>query len=70
MNRLSQQPVQYLGITREPIVGCVPVPGGILGSDNAYPQRLHMSEEAATLREVACYPRFHRTYYYRYIEKN
>jgi len=70
MNHYAQLPVQPLGITRGPIVGCVPVPSDILRSDNASPQHLHMSEEPTTLHEGPCYPRFHRTYYYRYIEKN
>ncbi len=70
MNHYAQRPVELLGITRGPIVGCVPVPSDILRSDNASPQHLHMSEGPATLRKGPCYPRFHRTYYYRYIEKN
>jgi hypothetical protein len=64
------QPVDLLGIRREPVVGCVPVPSDILGSDNASPQAVPMSDRLATLGEQGCYPRFHRTYYYRYIEKN
>jgi hypothetical protein len=61
--------VDNRGITRGPVVGCVPVPGSILRSDNRSPLTLHMSGAGDTLGEQGCSPRFHCTYYYRYVRR-
>ncbi len=59
-------PVDPMGKTRAPVVGCVPGPTNLLKSDKPFPPTLHMSDELATLGIQGCYPRFHHAYYYWY----